>query len=329
MNINLIEQLHEEGLISGDSYAKLKSKEEEGILSVHWEIKTLLYLGVLLLSAGLGILIYKNIDSIGHQFILLFIGLVCAGSFFYCFKNKFAFSIAKVRAPNAYFDYILLLACCTFITFIAYLQFQYNVFGNRYGLASFFPMLVLFLSAYYFDHLGILSMAIVNLGAWVGITVTPLQILASNDFNSTTIILTALGLGVFLILAAFVTKQRNFKKHFEFTYANFGTHIVMISCLAAMFHFTVLYVAWFILLLAIAFYFYKNALLDRSFYFIVVITLYVYIGLSYVIINILSYMTTFDLAPLYLGFLYFIVSGVGLVMFLIRTNKKLKLYDSL
>ncbi|MDQ6764326.1 MAG: hypothetical protein M3015_17115 [Bacteroidota bacterium] len=64
------------------------------------------------------------------------------------------------------FDYILLFGCLSLLTFVGYLQFEYNVFGNKWGLATFIPMVVLFMAAYYFDHLGVLILAIVNLAAW-------------------------------------------------------------------------------------------------------------------------------------------------------------------
>src|SRR6188768_686875 len=170
MDINLLNQLHAEGIISDSSFTKARLAGEKKLFPVQWELKTILYLGILLLTSGLGILVYKNIDTIGHQAILLFIALICAGSFVYCNKNKEPFATSRVASPNALFDYVLLLGCSMFIIFIAYLQYQYNVFGDRYGLATFFPMVVLFLSAYYFDHLGILSMAITSFGAWLGIT---------------------------------------------------------------------------------------------------------------------------------------------------------------
>ena len=319
----VFDQLYAEGMISGASYDKIKLEREKGLLSVHWEIKTLLYLGVLLLSAGLGMLAYKNIDTIGHQVILIFIALVCAGCFFYCTKNKAPFSTAKVAAPNSFFDYILLLGCCTLLTFIAYLQFQYNLFGNRYGLAIFFPMIILFFSAYYFDHLGVLTMAIVNLGAWLGITVTPMQLLESNDFSSGPIIFTGLGLGIVLLLVAWITREKDIKKHFEFTYANFGTHLLLISILAAMFYFSGIFMAWFLALLVLSFLLYRKVLHDKSFYFILIITLYAFIGITYVVLNMLDQMGG-GMTSIYLGFIYFIVAGIGLVLFLMRTNKKLK-----
>ena len=324
MNNTLFAKLHEEGLLSEGSFQKISQQEANNLFSVHWEIKTLLYLAVLLLSGGLSILVYKNIDSIGHNMILLFLILLCAGSFYYCFRNKAAFSVNRVVSPNALFDYLLLLACLTFITFIAYLQYQYGFFGNRYGLASFIPMVVLFLSAYYFDHIGVLSLAITNLAAWLGITVTPLEILKANDFNNTTIILTGLLLGALLIAAALFSIQKDFKKHFEFTYTNFGMHILFICCIAAMFHFHAVYLFWFLLLMGIAFYFYTWAMLEHSFYILLITTLYAYFGISYVVINLLSMIRLNSLGPIYMGLIYLIASGIGVVLFLINRNKKLK-----
>lgn len=324
MNIPLFEQLHAEGLIADSSFEKIKEHSGKRLFSLHWELKTLLYLGVALLSGGLGILIYKNIDSIGHQAILFFIALVCVSCFFYCFKTKLPFSTAKVESPNAFFDYILLLGCLTFISFIAYLQFQYNVFGTRYGLTTFFPMLVLFFSAYYFDHLGVLSLAITNLAAWIGITVTPSSLLRANDFNSNTIIYTGLFLGAFLLALAFISKLKPFKQHFEFTYNNFGTHILFISCLAALFHFDSIYLLWFALLILLSYFFYITSIKNKSFYFLLIVTLYIYIGISYVVVQLLSSISTPGLGPIYIGLIYFIASGIGLVFFLINNNRKIK-----
>ncbi|MEQ1797461.1 MAG: DUF2157 domain-containing protein [Lacibacter sp.] len=325
MNTQLFEQLHNEGLVTDSSFERIKEDSAKKLFSIHWEIKTLLYLGVLLLSGGLGILIYKNIDAIGHQAILAFIAAVCAGAFYYCVKTKLPFSTAKVEAPNVYFDYVLLLGCLTFVSFIAYLQFQYNAFGTRYGLATFFPMLVLFFSAYFFDHLGVLSLAITNLAAWIGITVTPSQLLRVNDFNGSTIIYSGLFLGVFLIALAFVSKQKKWKQHFEFTYANFGIHVLFVFCLSAMFHFENVYLLWFLLLAVLAYFFYRRSIQNKSFYFLVVTTLYTYVGISYVVIRFLESMgRSLSMGAIYLGLLYFIASGVGLVLFLISSNKKIK-----
>ncbi|MDQ6845690.1 MAG: hypothetical protein M3Z92_15310 [Bacteroidota bacterium] len=202
----------------------------------------MLYIGIVLVTSALGILIYKNINTIGHDLIIVTIALLGTVCFWYSFKNTKGYSREKVMSVTIWFDYILLLGCLLLLTFIGYLQFEYHVLGNHWGLSTFIPMVLLFAAAYYFDHLGVLSLAIVNLATWVGITVTPMQMLAGNDFGSEKLIYSGLVLGGLLIAVAVASSIKNIKAHFYFTYMNFGCHILLVSLLAAMFHFENTYI---------------------------------------------------------------------------------------
>lgn len=327
MNVQLFEKLSGEGLVSPESLQKIKAAEGKRLFSLHWELKTLLYLGVLLLSGGLGILIYKNIDTIGHQVILLAIAALCLGCFYYAKRHKPPFSWNKVLSPNGFFDYIVLLGCLLFVTFITYMQAQYNVFGTRYGLAAFFPMIVLFFSAYYFDHIGVLSLAITNFAAWLGVSITPYHIFSQNDFSSNRLIYTGLLLGVILIAAGLLSTKRNIKQHFSFTYHNFGVHILFIALLSALFVFEEMYTLWFVILAGVVTAIYFMALKNRSFYFLLITILYAYVGLTYVVMRFLIGGSSIE--GIYLALFYFIGSGIGVAVFLVRLNKKLKHHDSL
>lgn len=322
MNIKVFEKLRAEGLINDTELAAVKAAEDQRLFSLHWEIKTLLYLGVLLLSGGLGILIYKNIDTIGHQVILLIIGAISAGCFSYCIRKKLPFSWEKVNSPNAFFDYALLLGCLTFVTFVGYLQFQYTAFGTAYGLATFIPLAVLTASAYYFDHLGVLSMAITNLAAWMGIALTPFQVLSANDFGNERLIYTGAILGVLLLSLAFISARKNLKKHFAFTYQNFGAHIILIACVAGMIVFDTGWIAWFAFMAVIAYFLFQEAFKERSFYFVLITVLYSYVAISIAVVRML--ILTNDIGGLYLGLLYFIGSAIGVIVLLINLNKKIK-----
>jgi len=329
MNLHTFHKLHAAGLISDTSLEKVKAAESRRLLSLHWELKVLLYLGVLLLSGGLGVLVYENIDTIGHQAVLAIIALISAACFWYCRRKKSPFSWQKVATPDALFDYLLLLACLTMVTFIAYLQYQYAVFGDHLKLAGFVPMAILFFCAYYFDHLGVLSLAITNLAAWMGIVIMPTQVLWRNDFSSATLIYTGMLLGGMLVTAGEISARKKWKAHFSFTYVNIGLHVLFIACLAGMFHFEHRYLAWFLVLLAIAYYCYRLTFRRRSFYFVVIMALYAYIGLGYVVVRLLEKIYTNDLGPTYLGLLYFIASAIAMIMGLIRFNKKMKSHDRL
>ncbi|WP_143307023.1 DUF2157 domain-containing protein [Chitinophaga vietnamensis] len=319
MDIHLFEKLRRAQVISDASLEKVKAVEKNRLFSLHWEIKTLLYLGVLLLSGGLGILVYKHIDTIGHQAILALIAAISTACFAYCFRKARPFSWQKVASPNSFFDYALLLGCLTLITFIGYLQVQYTAFGNAYGLATFIPLAVLAFSAYYFDHLGVLSMAVVNLAAWVGVAIRPLELLHTWQFSAPVTIYTGAALGVFLLLAGELTQRKNLKAHFAFTYHNFGTHIFFLACLAGMVQLDAI---WVLLLAAMAAYVYQRAARERSFYFILITILYAYVGLSYLVLRSLDHMK--DLDAIYLGLFYFLFSALGVVLLLVHLNKKLR-----
>ncbi|MDR0794368.1 MAG: DUF2157 domain-containing protein [Chitinophagaceae bacterium] len=321
MNIADIEDLYSEGLLTDHERETLKTSAAQPLLSVFWELRTLLYLGVLLLAGGLGVLVYKNIDTIGHQIIIATIGIICVACFAYCIKKSSGYSDKKVESPGVFYDYILLLGCLLLITFLAYWQYAYHIFGNRLGMATFIPMVILFVSAYYFDHLGVLSLAVTNLAAWLGITVTPLQLLSANDFDDTRLIYTGIALGIVLIAAGIVSYQKNVKAHFAFTYKNFGVHLTLVSLLAAMFHFDNIYLLIFLVIMATCYYFFRMALKEKSFYFIAITLLYAYVALSSVIV-MLMITTHFD-AFILLAF-YFVASAVGLILALIHYNKILK-----
>jgi hypothetical protein len=330
MQIPLFKKLHAEGHISDDSLRRVEDLEARRLFPLFWEIRLFLYLGVLLLTGGLGILVYKNIDTIGHQAVLAFIALVTAGSFFYCLRKKPAFSWGKVEAPDSFSDYILLLGCLSLLIFLAYLQYTYGVFGDHYGLATFIPMLILFVTAYAFDHVGVLSLAITNLAAWAGIAITPLSLLKDGNFADHRLIFTGLLLGGVLLAAGYLASRRRLKAHFEATYANFGLHLFFIAALSGLFTYNRVYVLWFLGLAGAAYYCYTQAMARRSFYFVLVIVLYTYIALCYTILRLMwSISQNIELPMTGFGLIYLILSAVGIGRLLIHLNHKLKAHDSL
>ena len=296
---HILNNLKSAALITDEDQIRLKDVEQNRPFSLHWELKTLLYLGVILLNVGLGYLIYQNIDTIGHIVIIALISLLCCGCFFYAARTNLPFSFQENKSPTLYFDYAVLLGCLTFLIVEGYLQFQYNVFGTRYGLASFIPMLLFFPVAYYFDHRGALSLGIIALGSWLGWTITPLEVLNQNDFSNHLLVYTGIVLGVFLCLMGLLSEIKDIKKHFAFTYFNFGIHLFFICALTALFSFNnnILFIPLIILGLIFSFWYARKMV---SFYVFLVAVIYGYIALSYLIINSLQNSgDTFNIVLLY------------------------------
>ena len=129
------DQLLKDGMIDQLQLDTIDQYERSKPLSVHWELRTILYLGILLFTSGIGILVYLNIDTIGHQAILASILLACSACFYYAYKNRKSYSHEQVKFESPFFDYIVLLGCLLFGIFIAYFQYQYTLFGTHYGLS--------------------------------------------------------------------------------------------------------------------------------------------------------------------------------------------------
>ena len=315
-----IQQLYDEELITGKEYAALDAQLKQPV-SLYTDLHTLLYAGIIMFSTGIGVIIYKNIDSIGHGVIVAVISLLCITCFIFCFKKTPGFITDKQHSANIFADYILLLGCLLLLTLTAYLQFQFNVFGNKWGMATFIPMVLLVLTAYYFDHIGVLSMAVTNLAAWTGIAVTPLNIMRDNDFSNPNLIYAGIVLGAGLFVIALVSEKYNFKAHFSYTYRNFAIHLLFIALLAGMFYYETLFLLWFVFILASAFFIWRHAINRKSFYFLVVTILYSYIGLCYVIFRLLGKISTEG--AFYLYIIWFIASGIALIRLFIYYNKLL------
>lgn len=312
--MNESNQLHKDGIISAEQLNAIAEHEHTKPLSVHWELRTILYLGILLFTSGIGILIYLNIDTIGHQAILGLILLSCAACFYYAYKNRLPYSTAQVKFESPFFDYVVLSGCLLFGIFIGYLQYQYSLFGEHYGLATLLPTIVFFACAYYFDHKGILSLAITGLAAWAGLSVAPLQLLEENDFSNTGIIYTAIALG--LVIAAFAkfSEFKNIKRHFAFSYNNFAINMLCVATLAALFDFPLKPLS-FLFLAGTCYYYIKYAIDEQSFLFLLLSIVYGYIGVTYVFFtSLFEFNNEFSVM---MGFLYVMASCAGIVLFFV------------
>lgn len=320
MREHIIPDLLQKGLIDPEEAETIRHFEATRPFSLHWELTTMLYLGVLLLNVGLGVLIYENLDTIGHAALIFLIGCVSAVCLGYAYRRRAPFSSGQAESPTPYYDYILLLGCLTFLIMEGYWQYQYNLFGDKYGLATFIPMVLFFGTAYTLDNRGVLSLAITLLASWIGVTVTPTELLSKNDFNSESIIHSGVMLGLFLALVPFLSERAGFKKHFSLTYLNFSVHLLMIACLAGMIALgnTLLYFP--LLCLAAGFYLWY-ARTQGSFYFLIVAIIYGYIGITYLL---LSNAGGLDFS---VYMLYFLISCGAVIAFLINYKKFFKTRD--
>ncbi|TLV02614.1 DUF2157 domain-containing protein [Dyadobacter luticola] len=310
----ILKALTEKEIISEEQASIISSYETSKPFSLHWELRSILYLGILLFTSGAGIIIYENIDTIGHQVIIAIIAFLTAFCFYYTFKHSLPFSWSEVRNPNKFSDYVLLLECTLFLALEGYLQFQYKFFGSRYGLAIIIPTIIFFFSAYRFDHRGALSMAITGLASWLGLTIAPMSILAENDFGNERLLISAMILGSLLVLIGWLSEEKELKRHFSFTYFLLGGNLASIASLIGFF--TKDYgIICFIVSICLSGFFIFRARKAQSLVFLLMGVVYGYLVLSYSVLRPLG-----DAAAI-VGVYYVLLSSAGIIYFLLNFKK--------
>lgn len=311
----LLAQLTEKNIISEKQATQITTTEANQPFSIHWELRSLLYLGITFLSTGLGILIYKNIDTIGHNILIGLIALACIACFYYAVLHRKDFSWQEIEGTTNLDDFALLGGCILFLTLEGYLQYQYNIFGTRYGLAAFIPAVLFFFCAYRFDHRGILSMAITALASGVGVSIAPVKLWEANDFNSQNLTITALLLGICLVFVGWISEQKDWKKHFSFTYFLLGGNLAFVAALAALFQFD-WKIIYFIVIAILSFLYITYARQTHSYIFMLMGVVYGYIAFTYSIFKVLP-----DELDAAFFMLYFMLSGAGVILFLVKIKE--------
>lgn len=311
----ILKELARKKIISDGQASVLLQYETAKPLSVHWELRFMLYIGILLFNSGLGIIIYENIDSIGHQAIIAAITLLTAACFYYTYRKSHPYSHNEVLNSNKLQEYTLLLGCVSFLVLEGYLQFQYKLFGSRYGLAVIIPTLLFFACAYRFDHRGVLSMAVTGLGSWLGLTIAPLSILSGNDLTDLKIMHAAIILGTLLMVTGWLSEKTGIKRHFSYTYMFLGGNLAELAALAGLIN-QPHKVVYSILSLAFCSFFMLNARQKQSSIFLLLGVIYAYITVTYLIFFRMSESASFSLMTIYLT-----VSSIGVIYFLLNFRK--------
>jgi len=310
MRPSTLDALHGEGLITAAQRAFLARVYDRSLFSVHHELRAVLYLGVALFASGVGLLVYQHIDTIGHQVLIGALSLLTGFCFWYTGRQRPPYSNGPVASPGNVHDFVLLLGCLLLATVVGYLQFQYAIFGEHWGLGALLPALACLWAAYAFDHRGVLSLGIAGLAGWLGLTVSPVSMLDRDTFADRSLITIGLAFGAAVCVLALALDRRGVKRHFTFTALSLGAHVLFVAGLAALFTWPGRWLT-FACLLACCAASIAYARRAQSFMFLLIPCVYGYIGLTY--------MFAMSLRPTGLAiFCYFAVSGGAIIYLLLN-----------
>lgn len=328
-DIQATKALLDKNLITENQYQEISSYRNLNIFSLNAELKLFLYLSVLLFTSGIGVLIYKNIDSIGHIAILSLLLIVIAVCFYFCFKNSKGFQKSEAVFENPVIEYLVLAASILTCIFIGYLQFQYQPFGTHYGLATLIPTVVSFFCAYYFDNKSVLAIAITGLAAYVGLSVTPQDLLNNTNFyQDQTLSYSAIMLGILLIVWTIYSSRIQLKIHFNIIYLTFALHIISIATISSLIDYyeNALWLIFACVLAASSYYFYKISHDYKAISLYVFMIIYAFIGLNIFLFRIFEFIDFSDVWVLFILILpiYFIGSIILFIKLIKTFNKEIE-----
>ncbi len=304
-------ELFEKGLITEEQFQKIETITSGRLVSVFYELRTMLYLGVMLFTTGAGMLIYQNIGEAGHIISIGLLSVLMIGCFWFAIKHEIGYSNNSIQSPIPYYDYVLLLGCLLFVSIQGYIQFQYSTLDEHLGWSTLITAAFFFYVAYRFDHLGVLSLAITALASFWSISVSPQKWYSGEFFSTSNLHNTAIIFSIVVGALSFFLDKRGIKKHFTFTYFNFCMLIFFVGSVAGLFiedwyfiYALLIYgggaIAWGI------------ARIKKSFLFLLYAFLAAYIATTYVLAE-----TIFATEPM-LWFYYSILSCGGFIYFVIR-----------
>ncbi|RKR05906.1 putative membrane protein DUF2157 [Flavobacterium sp. 90] len=320
--------LLDKNLITEHQYQEITSYRNLNIFSLNAELKFFLYLSVLLFTSGIGILIYKNIDSIGHIAILSILLIIIAICFYFCFKDAKGFQKTETTFEHPVLEYLVLLANILTCIFIGYLQFQYKPFGTHYGLATLIPTVVSFFCAYYFDNKSVLTIAITGLAAYIGLSVTPQDLLNNTNFYAEqSLSYSAIILGVLLILWTIYSTRIQLKTHFNIIYLTFALHIISIASIHNLLDYynEGIWLIFAFVLAGSSYYFYKVSHNLKAISLYVFMIVYAYIGFNIFLFRVFEHIDFSDVWMLFVMILpaYFIGSIVLFIKLIKNFNKEI------
>jgi len=216
-----IARLRREGILSTEQAALFSRVARRELVSIRVEIRGLLYLGVLLLTSGVGIFVVEHHADIGRSAIAGSIAVASAACLAWVIRTAPPFSWDGVESPNVAFDYVLLLGLLLFASDLAYIEAQFTLLGPRWVHHLLVVASLYVIAAYRWDSRVMLSLGLSTLAAWRGVSVSEMaRSLEAGDAGELRV--NAVVLGLLYVIAAVLSIRLDRKAHFEEIFGNAG-----------------------------------------------------------------------------------------------------------
>jgi hypothetical protein len=229
-----VDTLAEKGVLAPATAERLSRVARRELVSVRFELRALLYGGVLLATAGIGLLLKEHAAEIGPVAISLGVGLAALLCLGFSFARGAPFSWGDAASPNVAFDYVLLLGALLLGSDLAFVEAQFRVFGPDWAYHLLLVAVVYGALAYRFDSKMLLSLALSSLAAWRGLAAKdPFGLLF--DRRTAALRANAIALGALYLLLAWASERFEKKAHFSGVFSSLGLLLLFSGILSGVF----------------------------------------------------------------------------------------------
>ncbi len=307
----LHKKLHQEKLLDDVPFQLLEAIESKKLISVYYELRLMLYFGILLFTGSVGYMVYQNIGDIGHISIMLLMLVCIALGTYYIFQKAKPYRSSEIKISHIYLDYMVVLLALFLISLFTYLQVYFDLVELLFNWTSFISGVLFMLLAYRFDNKMVLSMGITAWAAVLGLSISPVNWAQGEWLKGTDLYVLSFVYGMFLLILGKVMEIRNIKKHFLFTYHNFALLLLFVGLIAFMFDSNYgITTAFVLIVLAIFIGWYSWN--QKSFLFFFYSCLSAYIAFTYLVFSIDNIWE--------LAFFYFPLTCISGVILLVKNR---------
>jgi len=198
------------------------------LVSLSAAIHALLYLGVVALTTGTGLLFKNEISNLGPLTIALVVGLVACLCLAWVARRSPEFSRTEVVSPHFAFDYVLALGALLAAGDLAFIESQYSPLGEHWAFHLLFVSLFYVALAFRFDSRTIFALSLTTFAAWRGVASTSVERTLFGFFDDTQAIrLNALVCGILFVILGRELRRLGLKAHFEPAAAHLGWLLIL------------------------------------------------------------------------------------------------------
>jgi hypothetical protein len=223
-----VTRLARDGLLAPEQ-ARLFGRVARGeLVSLSIALQALLYLGIVAVTTGVGLLLRDRIADLGPITIALSVGLVASLCLGWVAHRSPPFSTTEVASPSFAFDYVLTLGALLAAADLAFIEARFSALGDLWAfhlllVSTFYAAL-----AFRFDSRTLFALSLTTFAAWRGVAATSLERTIFGLFNDTDAVrLNTLVCGIAFAILGREFARRRVKAHFEPTATHLGWLLIL------------------------------------------------------------------------------------------------------